>query len=430
MMTISKRKTSVVFKFTSFSKKQKQVLSWWKHPKYKDKEAIICDGSVRAGKTVIMSLSYIFWAMESYDEEQFGMAGKTIGSLRRNVIRPLKKMLRGRGYAVKDNRTDNILEITKNNKTNYFFLFGGKDEASQDLVQGLTAAGFFFDEVALMPQSFVNQATARLSVDGAKSWFNCNPAGPHHWFKLEWIDKLTEKNAIRIHFEMPDNPSLSQKVIERYKRMYSGVFYDRFIRGLWVLSEGIIYDNFDKDKMVKEPPENIPANQYYVSIDYGTQNATVFLLWAKYGKQWYCIDEYYYSGRDSSRQKTDAEYSQELKTFLDDRKATIIVDPSAASFIAELQKNEFKVIKAKNDVLDGIRATQTAMNQETIYFSSKCKKLFIEFSSYIWDEKAGERGEDKPIKQFDHACDALRYFVYTILHNNVAVIGNKAKIGL
>lgn len=432
MMTTSKRKTktSVVFKFTTFSKKQKQVLSWWENEKYKDKEAIICDGSVRAGKTVIMSLSYIFWAMESYDEEQFGMAGKTIGSLRRNVIRPLKKMLRGRGYAVKDNRTDNILEITKNGKTNYFFLFGGKDEASQDLVQGLTAAGFFFDEVALMPQSFVNQATARLSVEGAKSWFNCNPAGPHHWFKIEWIDKLTEKNAIRIHFMMEDNPSLSQKVISRFKRMYSGVFYDRFIRGLWVLSEGIIFDNFDKETMVKEPPTDIPANQYYVSIDYGTQNATVFLLWGRYGKQWYCIDEWYYSGRESSRQKTDEEYSQALKEFTEDKKVTIIVDPSAASFIAQLQKDGFNVLKANNDVLDGIRATQVAMNRGDVYFSSKCKHLFKEFSSYIWDEKASERGEDKPIKQYDHACDALRYFVYTNLHKRIAVLGNKAKIGI
>ena len=412
MMTISKRKISVVFKFTSFSKKQKQVLSWWKHPKYKDKEAIICDGAVRAGKTVIMSLSYIFWAMESYDEEQFGMAGKTIGSLRRNVIRPLKKMLRGRGYAVKDNRTDNILEITKNNKTNYFFLFGGKDEASQDLVQGLTAAGFFFDEVALMPQSFVNQATARLSVDGAKSWFNCNPAGPHHWFKLEWLDKLTEKHAIRIHFTMEDNPSLSERVINRYKRMYSGVFYDRYIRGLWVLSEGIIFDNFDAETMVKEPPKNV------ISIDYGTQNATVFLLWAKYEENWYCIDEYYYSGRDESKQKSDDKYLKDLNSFVEGKKVKIIVDPSAASFIALLRENGYKVIKAKNNVIDGIRATQTAMNEGKIYFSSNCKNLFAEFASYIWDEKAADRGEDKPIKQHDHACDALRYFVYTILNKS------------
>lgn len=416
-MTTSKRKPKikVAFKFKPFSRKQKQVLSWWEHPKYKDKEAIICDGSVRAGKTVIMSLSFIIWAMASFNEEQFGMAGKTIGSLRRNVIRPLKRMLRGRGYAVKDNRTENMLEITKNGVTNYFFLFGGKDEAAQDLVQGLTAAGFFFDEVALMPKSFVNQATARCSVDDSKLWFNCNPAGPHHWFKLEWIDKLTEKNAIRIHFEMTDNPSLSQKVIERYKRMYSGVFYDRFIRGLWVLSEGVIFDNFNKATMVKEPPIGATATQYYVSIDYGTQNATVFLLWAKYGKHWYCVNEWYYSGRDESKQKTDAEYSQELKNFVGDIKTKIIVDPSAASFIAQLRKDGFKVIKAKNSVIDGIRSTQTAMNQGKIFFSSKCKQLFIEFASYVWDEKAGERGEDKPVKQYDHACDALRYFVYTVL---------------
>lgn len=416
-MATSKRKPKmkVVFKFKPFSKKQKQVLSWWENPKYKDKEAIICDGSVRAGKTVIMSLAFIIWAMCSFDEEQFGMAGKTIGSLRRNVIRPLKRMLRGRGYAVKDNRTDNILEISKNGVTNYFFLFGGKDEASQDLVQGLTAAGFFFDEVALMPQSFVNQATARCSVEGSKLWFNCNPAGPHHWFKLEWIDKLAEKKAIRIHFEMDDNPSLSESVIDRYKRMYSGVFYDRFIRGLWVLSEGVIFDNFDKGTMVKEPPNGVQPSKHYVSIDYGTQNATVFLLWGKYGDKWYCIDEYYYSGRDESRQKTDAEYSRALKEFLGEISAKVIVDPSAASFIAQLKEDGFKVVKAKNSVLDGIRATQTAMNQNDIFFSSKCKHLFVEFASYVWDEKAGERGEDKPVKQFDHACDALRYFVYTIL---------------
>lgn len=429
MMTTSKRKpkTSVVFKFTAFSKKQKQVLSWWENPKYKDKEAIICDGSVRAGKTVIMSLSYIFWAMESYDEEQFGMAGKTIGSLRRNVIRPLKKMLRGRGYAVKDNRTDNILEITKNNKTNYFFLFGGKDEASQDLVQGLTAAGFFFDEVALMPQSFVNQATARLSVDGAKSWFNCNPAGPHHWFKLEWLDKLTEKHAIRIHFTMEDNPSLSERVIDRYKRMYSGVFYDRYIRGLWVLSEGIIFDNFDKATMVIDLPHETIYKQNYVSVDYGTQNATVFKLWSlpidETGNDmpfWYCRDEFYYSGRESSKQKTDAQFVDEMEKFfsinnLSKKKTKILLDPSAASFKAALKQSGFIVKSAKNNVLDGIRTMLTNMDNQRVKWSSKCKHTFIEFGSYIWDEKAADRGEDKPIKEHDHCMDADRYFIYTIL---------------
>ena len=170
--------------------------------------------------------------------------------------------------------------------------------------------------------------------------------------------------------------------------------------------------------MVKEPPKNAIASQYYVSIDYGTQNATVFLLWAKYEENWYCIDEYYYSGRDESKQKSDDKYLKDLNYFVEGKKVKIIVDPSAASFIALLRENGYKVIKAKNNVIDGIRATQTAMNEGKIYFSSNCKNLFAEFASYIWDEKAADRGEDKPIKQHDHACDALRYFVYTILNKS------------
>lgn len=427
-----KPKMSVVFKFQPFSKKQKQVLSWWENPKYKNKEAIICDGSVRAGKTVIMSLSYIIWAMTQFDEEQFGMAGKTIGSLRRNVIRPLKKMLRGRGYSIKDNRTDNILEVSRNGKTNYFFLFGGRDESSQDLVQGLTASGFFFDEVALMPQSFVNQATARCDKDDSKLWFNCNPAGPHHWFKLEWIDKLTDKNAIRIHFTMDDNPSLSQRVIDRYKRMYSGVFFDRFIRGLWVLSEGIIFDNFDKATMVVDLPAETTYKRNYVSVDYGTQNATVYKLWSlpldSEGREmpfWYCRDEFYYSGREKSKQKTDAQFVVEMENFyktndLSKKKTKIILDPSAASFKAALRDSGFIVKSAKNNILDGIRTMLACMDTKKVKWSSKCKKTFVEFGSYIWDAKASDRGEDKPVKEHDHCMDADRYFIYTILRTRAS----------
>ena len=153
-----------LFHFETFSRKQIMVLSWWLHDETKDKDALICDGSVRAGKTLVMSLSYILWIMYNFNNQQFGMAGKTIGSLRRNVVRPLKVMLVGRGYTVHDARSDNRLDISKDNVTNSVFLFGGKDEGSQDLVQGITLAGFFFDEVALMPESFVYQAVARCSV--------------------------------------------------------------------------------------------------------------------------------------------------------------------------------------------------------------------------------------------------------------------------
>ena len=185
---------------------------------YADKDGIICDGSIRSGKTTVMSLSFVMWAMETFNGQNFAVCGKTIQSLRRNVIGQLKLMLMSRGYQVEEHRSENYIIIRMRDKENTFYLFGGKDEGSQDLIQGITLAGVFFDEVALMPESFVNQATGRCSVDGSKYWFNCNPEGPDHYIKLEWIDKITEKNMIRVHFTMRDNPSLAAKIIERYER--------------------------------------------------------------------------------------------------------------------------------------------------------------------------------------------------------------------
>lgn len=409
------KKKPAPFKWSPLSKKQKQVFSWWTPiSPHKDKDIIIADGSIRAGKTVIMSYGYVKWAMSTFHGENLGMAGKTIGSFRRNVVEPLKRILRGRKYKVKDRRSDNMLEITYKGVTNYFYIFGGKDESSQDLIQGITLAGMFFDEVALMPQSFVNQATGRCSVDGSKMWFNCNPEGPNHWFKKEYLDKLEEKNALHLHFTMDDNPSLSEAVKERYKRMYTGLFYQRFILGLWVLAEGIIYDMFNKDDhVVKTKPR--PYEKYYVSIDYGTQNPTAFGLWGLFNSVWYKVKEYHHSGRDG-KQKTDKEYSKDLKEFVGDLKIThVIVDPSAASFKAQLKEDGFMVKDADNDVVNGIRNVATALSEGLIKYNDCCKHTQREFSSYIWDENAANRGEDKPVKENDHHMDSDRYFVNTIL---------------
>lgn len=300
------------FKWKPFSEKQIKVLTWWMpESKQQNLDGIICDGSVRAGKTVAMSLSYVSWAMESFNGEQFGMAGKTIGALRRNVIGPLKRMLTSRGYSVHDNLTDNVLTISRGLVANYFFLFGGKDERSQDLIQGITLAGMFFDEVALMPQSFVNQAVARCSIEGRKYWFNCNPAGPYHWFKVEWLDQALAKRVLHLQFTMEDNLSLSEQIKEGYRRLFSGVFYKRYILGLWVLAEGIIYDMFDVAIHVV-PTEERAYTKYYVSCDYGTQNPTTFGLWGLCKGTWYKVKEYHYDGRAKSKQKTDEEYCDDL----------------------------------------------------------------------------------------------------------------------
>lgn len=438
-----------IFHFSPFSRKQKQVLTWWcKDSPVHDKDGIIADGAIRSGKTVSMSLSFVMWAMSTFNGQNFAMCGKTIGSFRRNVLFWLKLMLKSRGYSVTDRRADNLIIIRKGDTENYFYIFGGKDERSQDLIQGITLAGVFFDEVALMPESFVNQATGRCSVEGSKFWFNCNPDGPYHWFKTNWIDKSTGylgkeqveqirkkaaeegkdpglKEILYLHFTMDDNLSLSEEIKARYRSMYIGVFFKRYILGLWAAAEGVIYDMFDPEKHVKNIKEffQILVNgNRYVSCDYGTQNATVFLLWNKgIDGKWYCIREYYYSGRDKGKQKTDAEYADDLKKWLDGtRIKAMIVDPSAASFIAELRKRGYKVIKANNDVLDGIRLVGMLLNLEMLIFSSSCTETIKEFASYIWDDKAAEHGEDKPVKQHDHGCDAVRYFVSTVLSSKVA----------
>ena len=406
------KKIKQTFKFKPFSKKQRMVLNWWCDTSpVKDMDGIIADGAIRSGKTVCMSLSFVMWAMTQFNGQNFGMCGKTIGSFRRNVLFWLEVMLRSRGYTVADHRADNLVVVTRGETTNYFYIFGGKDERSQDLIQGITLAGVFFDEVALMPESFVNQATGRCSVEGSKYWFNCNPDGPYHWFKTGWIDKATGylgkkktqeirekaaaenrdpglKEILYLHFTMDDNLSLSEKIKERYRSMYTGVFYRRYIRGLWAMAEGIIYDMFDTAKHVISNLSDLVNENYYVSCDYGTQNATVFLLWCKERSgRWVCCREYYYSGRDEERQKTDSEYADDLERWLGGIKPVkIIIDPSAASFIAELKKRGYAIKKAKNDVLDGIRFVASLLNQGKIAISDQCPNTIKEFGSYIWDQ--------------------------------------------
>ena len=402
-----------VFKFKPFSRKQRQTLNWWtEESPVKDYDGLIADGAIRSGKSLCMSLSFVLWAMTEYDGENFAMCGKTVGSFRRNVLVWLKRMLTGRGFQFVDRRADNLLIVRRGEVENSFYIFGGRDERSQDFIQGITLAGVFLDEVALMPESFVNQATGRCSVEGSKLWFNCNPSYPAHWFKTEWIDKCEAKNLIYLHFTMEDNLSLSQKVVERYRSMYTGVFYKRYIEGLWTLAEGIIYPMYEN--AIEAVPEYTAEDvkTYCLSIDYGTMNAFAAILWEKHGQTWYAAKEYYHSGRDTGIQKTDEEYATDLDAFIEghERMETII-DPSAASFITLLQKRKnYRVHNANNAVADGIRETATALQNGKIKISPNCKNWIKEASGYVWDDTMAE---DRPVKVNDHLMDATRYFVKT-----------------
>lgn len=406
------------FQFKTFSDKQKKVLTWWcPASPVKDMDGIIADGAIRSGKTLSMSLSYVLWAMNSFNQQNFGMAGKTIGSFRRNVLFWLKLMLSSRKYTVIDKRSDNLLIVSKGNTVNYFYIFGGKDERSQDLIQGITLAGMFFDEVVLMPESFVNQATGRLSVDGSKMWFNCNPDNPRHWFKVNWIDKAEEKHLVYLHFTMDDNLSLSEKIKARYRSMYVGVFFKRFIEGIWCVAEGLVYSMFDEDKHVSDN-HMTGAKEWVVSVDYGTVNPFAAGLWAFDGRHAQMEYEYYYDSRETGVRRDDEAHYQELCKLIGDRKVSfIIVDPSAASFIETIKKHGKYIAKgAENDVLDGIRVVTTMLNKGIISFCKDCESVMQEMGLYSWDM---ESVEDAVIKENDHMLDACRYFAYTFLRRRL-----------
>ncbi len=392
------------------SPKQKKILAF----PYSRYDALICDGAVRSGKTSLMVLAFIDWAMREFDRQRFGICGKTVKSATENMITPYLSMRYAKKrYTLRWRSSKQILEVRQGRRVNYFEVFGGRDESSFALIQGRTLAGVLLDEVVLMPESFVNQALARCSVEGARMWFSCNPGNPSHWFKKEWIDKRKERGALYLHFEMTDNPSLSQKTLERYQAMYSGVFYDRYIRGLWVPAEGLVYDMFDTAGNVYQGdiPGLAHRSQRYIACDYGTTNPCVFLDIYDDGQTVRVDREYRWDSRAEQRQKTDQDYADDLTAFMGERWRPVLADPSAASFIAALRQRGVYVLAADNEVLDGIRRTGVLFQRRKLLINSRCAGLIEELQGYVWDEKASLHGEERPVKQRDHGPDALRYFV-------------------
>lgn len=389
------------------SEKQKKILAF----PYSDYDVLICDGAVRSGKTSIMMWAFVKWAMDNFNGQRFGICGKTVDSASKNIVVPFTSMsLAKERYVLRWRRSDKILEVRRGAVTNLFEVFGGKDESSFTLIQGRTLAGVLLDEVVLMPRSFVEQAMTRCSVDGAKMWFSCNPGSPTHWFYVEWIQKHKERNALYLHFKMTDNPGLSAKTLARYEAMFTGVFYQRYILGLWVLAEGIIYSVFGENSIV--PTVDRRYSRYVISMDYGIQNPTAMGLWGLCDGVWYQVNEFYHSGRETLRQKTDQEYYEDLERLAGDRAVDcLIIDPSATSFIALVkQKKRFRVRKANNDVIDGIQKTASAIQMGKIKVNDCCKNTIKEYGLYSWEPG----GEDRPIKDNDHAMDMTRYFVNTM----------------
>lgn len=395
--------------FQTFSPKQRQVLTWWLDPATRDRDAVICDGAVRSGKTLCTGISFIAWAMCAFSGQRFGICGKTIGSVERNLVSEVLPVLRSLGFTCKEQVSRHRVTVTFGGRENTFFLFGGRDEGAAALIQGVTLAGVLLDEVVLMPRSFVEQAMARCSVPGSKLWFSCNPGSPQHWFYREWVLKAAEKNALYLHFSLRDNPGLTPDILARYETLYTGVFYQRFVLGQWVAGEGLVYGFFDQSYI--HPVPDGPFAEYRISCDYGTVNPASFGLWGRQGDTWYRVEEYYFDSRREGRQQTDGEYVRALWDLAAGREISkVIVDPSAASFIQALRREGFFVEKADNAVLSGIRMTADALKRGMLVICEPCRDAIREFGLYRW----AEGGEDAPVKEHDHAMDDIRYFAASL----------------
>lgn len=428
----SKQRKTTAFEFKPFSEKQLKLLTWWQDESpISDKFMCVADGAVRSGKSIVCVLSFVLYLMSHFDGQDAAIAGKTVMSVRRNIVNPLKQILMTLDYDIVEHRSENYLEIINGDVVNNIYLFGGRDESSQDLVQGLTLTCVFLDEVALMPESFYNQITARLSKDGAKMWTSSNPSSPYHWFYTKVLKRLRELNGVYLHFTMEDNPSLSEEVKERYRKMYYGVWKSRYILGKWVTADGLIYDCFDDKLNVIDnslvPYENI--EKFVIGVDYGTSNATGFLLCGRTQNGiFYICKEYYFAGREEAEaegnyeaRKTDLEYTEDMRSFIGEsyndtqltyRDIRIVLDPAANSFKVQMRRFHMKTKNANNSVLDGIRTVSSLIFQRRLLISDNCKNLIKEIHTYSWDTKKTETsGKDTPLKKDDHLCDAMRYAI-------------------
>ena len=392
------------------------AMTWWNRPGLSDHDGILCDGAVRSGKTVSMVVGFFLWSMTRFHRQNFALCGRTVGALRRNITGNLDGWLGGL-FQIREYRSENKLVVRDvTGRENHYYLFGGRDESSGKLIQGMTLAGVLLDEAALMPRSFVEQACARCSETGSKLWFNCNPEGPEHWLYKEWIRKAEEKNMLHLHFTMDDNPALSEEIRRRYENLYTGVFYRRFILGQWCMAEGLVYD-FLEDYITDNQPKGA---EYYISVDYGTLNPFSAGLWSVTGSKAVRIKEYYYDGRNKKKQLTDEEYCNEIEKLAKGQTITkVIVDPSAASFITALKRRGFRVQQADNSVLDGIRRTAVYLKSGNIKIHRSCTDAIREFGLYRWDEK---KTSDTVVKENDHAMDDIRYFCSTVMRKKVREI--------
>lgn len=369
----------------------------------------ILEGSVRSGKTWVSLVVWALWLMQAPKDGNFLMCAKTLDSLKRNCLTVLEKVAGKKYFSYSLSKKEAYLMGRK------IYLEGAADVRAEEKIRGMSLTGVYCDEITLLPKGFFAMLLSRLSAPGAKLIGTTNPDSPEHWLKRRYLDRAEELDLYTEKFLIDDNEFLTAEFVRNLKKEYTGVFYDRFICGEWVNAEGLVYPNFSEERHVVSGAET-EGGEYYISVDYGTANPCSMGLWQVDWKKERAVrlSEFYYDGRRERKQMTDEEYYQELELLAGDRPVRqVVVDPSAASFIACIRRRgRFPVKKADNRVLDGIRLVFSYLSRDKLLFDESCRGCLREFRAYVWD---GEAQNDTVIKANDHAMDEVRYFCNTVL---------------
>lgn len=331
------------------------------------------------------------------------LIGVTRDSIQRNILSELYRFL---GFGLPASKSTEVKLYGRN-----CYFVGASDESAVRRIQGSTLAFAYVDEATCVPAPFWRMLISRLSVPKAQLLATANPAAPSHWLKKEYIDRAQELNLKSWNFTLDDNPALEEEYKKKIKASYTGMWYKRYVQGLWCAAHGLIYDSFDDDNIYEHPFCN--PSYYIVGIDYGTTNPTSAVLIGVRPNQWPQLtveEEYYYDSAKKGRSKSDQELAQDIKEFIGYRNIrAIYVDPAAASFKVVLQQMDLPVIDAKNDVVPGIKTVGRFISNKNLVIQKGCVNLIDQMQSYAWCPKAADRGEDKPLKENDHCADSLRY---------------------
>lgn len=418
----------------AISEKQRQILAF----PFTTYDALICDGAIRSGKTALMMLGFVDDAMRRYDRQRFAICGKTVDSAVKNIVQPyLATVWVRERYRLTWRRSDKLLIVSDGRRENVFEIFGGKDEASFMLIQGRTLAGVLLDEVALQPRSFVEQALARCSVAGSKFWFNCNPGSPGHWFYQEWVSRAKERNALRLHFQLEDNPALDEKIIRRYHSLYTGVFYKRYIKGLWVAAEGTVYAQFADDPEAFLLDRAPAIARAVIGVDFGgTGSAHSFTLtgFTPGYRDVILLDEWYHDNRKQGRlspaqldaaftgfvRRAQARY-RVAEAFCDSAEQTLIQGLTVA---AVRERLPIAVRNArKGPINDRIAFYNSLMAQGRFKVLRHCTAAIDALASAVYDSR--KPGEDVRLDDGSTNIDSLDSLEYSTEHvqNDILYLG-------